>query len=580
MRAWLLFGLVLGCTDGAQAPSDDQGDLPDAPRIFADIARIRQLPKHEQPIVRFARHREYLAAGAASAGHEKNALDDQGVQRGLGLLDEGHVSRATSDARLLASDGFYENRSHTVYVLDDPSRRFPVIEELVLAHEFVHALQDQNGLLPAPEARFGTDEELARRALIEGDATLGMLLYEERNWHTPLARLAARVERGFARDPISRYLGATKPELANAPRFQQEMVLFPYDAGAAFVAALLATGGQELLAKAFASPPGSTAQVLHPERYARGERPVPIPPPRAPAGYDIPHVSVLGELLTRSQLLRCNSDAQAIRAAEGWRGDLFVTMRHDAGTLTAQQWLMDSAADAHDLAEALYRQCASSDAASGEQRFVSQRGARVVALRGAPADVQSTLANQWLSVEIPVAAMGVPLGAQLSPHVASEPEVAPTLSGGVLHFPAAGVDLQAPEGYDPDFQIGADLIRKPHSSGMRLRLALGEYFPGAAEQILLTVSRGMSQAIAYSNVVPSGKPYPLQLPTGEATALDFTHDGTVYDGRVVAVSLCGGRGLLLVVQDWNDSSGERTLKHALETLRPMAGATYCERLPK
>ncbi len=207
----------------AASPAPDSDDLPDAPSIFREMARIRQLPQQAQPPVEFLRRAQYLAAARTpSSARSTGALE---LQDELGLVPSGSDLRF-EELRLLSSDGFYDHRDHTVYVLDDPARRFPFAEERVLAHECIHALQDQNGLFSVRFPR-STDGMLAQQALIEGDATLAELLYEERNWHTPIRRVADRVMRGFAMEPISRQIFVRNPALANASAVSKGGFAFP-----------------------------------------------------------------------------------------------------------------------------------------------------------------------------------------------------------------------------------------------------------------------------------------------------------------------------------------------------------------
>ena len=576
---WLLGSALCGCVPSAETPSANDSDLPDGARIFAEVVKVRHLPSKGQPPIQFLRRHAYLEAGQRLSEGEHSALDEHASQ--IGLSGDAKPTLAVDGARLLASDGFYAHGDRTIYILDDPSRRFPVVEEQVLAHESVHALQDQYGLFPPKNARFSDDELLARRALFEGDATLGMMLYEERNWHTSERRIAERVMRGFAEGPISRYVGATNPALMASKPYQQEVLIFPYRAGAAFVGAVLASGGYELLAKVFASPPVSAAQILHPERYARGELPVPIPPPAPPPGYQAGERYVLGELLTRSQLLRCNADSKAVEAAEGWRGDAVVTLRNGQETLTAQQWQMASEQDAAQLASALRNNTRCREAAPGAaDTLITERGTRVVALRGAGTQVMSTLATAWLAASLPSPVLVRPLGAiDLAPSIAPPPTPDPYVAGGWLRYPAAGVELPIPDGFTTSHENGAaELELAASKANTVVRLTLGQYFDGATEQLLLTLSRSMAQAVAFSNIVSSGKPYRIATGLGSALAQDFEHEDTIFRGRVVAIPLCGGAGLLAVIQNYGDGGAESAMKRALTGLRQLGGSSYCQRL--
>jgi hypothetical protein len=556
----------------AASPEPDSNDLPDVPSIFREVARIRQLPRHELPPVEFLRREQYLAAGMTpSPTPSTGALE---LQEQLGIVPSRSDMRV-EERRLLASVGFYNHQDRTVYVLDDPARRFPFAEESVLAHECVHALQDQNGLLSVRFPR-STDGMLTQQALIEGDAMLGELLYEERNWHTPIRRVADRVMRGFAMEPISHQVSVRNPALANAPAVQKEILLFPYRGGAAFVGALLSVGGYELVAKAFAAPPGSTAQILHPERYARGELPLSIPEPALPPGFVAAQSDVLGELVTRSLLLRCNKALDSITAAEGWRGDRVVSLHQGESTLTAQQWVFETEQDAREFTAAIQKICPLAPSAG----IVMQKDTRVVSVRGAAESTETSLAQSWLAAPLTTPRTARPLAEVDLKPIAAQQEEPGYATDGWLRYPAAGVELRIPPGFKWSTQAGVELADSGLDATTSLHITLSQYFPGATEQILLGVSRAMASAIAYSNVVRVGDPYAIKTELGDAMAQDFEHEGTIYSGRVVAVPLCHGEIMLSVVQTWSDTSSASKLKWAVESLEEIPFSTYCDRLTR
>ena len=78
--------------------------------------------------------------------------------------------------------GLYDDRTKKMYVVSDTGEIGP-LEEITYAHEYTHALQDQTfGLRSLQgEATDQGDRALARTALIEGDATLLMTLWAQRN---------------------------------------------------------------------------------------------------------------------------------------------------------------------------------------------------------------------------------------------------------------------------------------------------------------------------------------------------------------------------------------------------------------
>jgi hypothetical protein len=123
VSAWLrVLGmgcLIAGCTDPAESPTAAADDLPDVPRIFADVAKIRQLANHVAPKAQFLRRSEYMRAlkedeAASSAEPAKGALDNHALLRALGLAAEGRPALSTEDARMQASDGFYSRRDRNL----------------------------------------------------------------------------------------------------------------------------------------------------------------------------------------------------------------------------------------------------------------------------------------------------------------------------------------------------------------------------------------------------------------------------------------------------------------------------------
>jgi hypothetical protein len=91
-----------------------------------------------------------------------------------------------------------------------------------MAHELTHALQDQHFDLRRFEhwPKGESDAELAAHALIEGDATLAMVMYVSSN---PMRALTFLKSLGS--------MGVDTKELDQAPRVIRESLLFPYQEG-------------------------------------------------------------------------------------------------------------------------------------------------------------------------------------------------------------------------------------------------------------------------------------------------------------------------------------------------------------
>jgi hypothetical protein len=180
----------------------------------------------------------------------------------LGVLKPGQ-SLEEVERRELAGQvaGLYVPRGARLYVLGTGGSA----PRSVIAHEVVHALQDEHFKLTrgpfAPRPR-DHDGELAAQALVEGDAT----------------EVQSRYVAGLSPIDLIGELGRTLGALprgtsaGTAPFLQRELV-FPYTAGQEFVRALRARGGLRLLDRAFRHPPRTTAAVLDPARYLAGDPP-------------------------------------------------------------------------------------------------------------------------------------------------------------------------------------------------------------------------------------------------------------------------------------------------------------------
>jgi hypothetical protein len=232
--------------------------------------------------------------------------------------------------------------------------------ELVLAHEIEHVLQDQHFDLKKFEDLPETegDARRARRALVEGDAlaTMVELMLQRRGsiapWSDPDVTTA--LEKSMS-------IPGKGDSLDLAPLAVREAMMFPYQAGLSFVAALRRRQPWSAVDAAFAKPPKSTEQILHPEKYQAGENPVPvaITVPASLATWQIGQETVWGELGFTLFLRTHGVDsAQASIAGEGWGGDRVVSLirpndaRPERGIGIARfEW--DSEPDAIEAAEAV-----------------------------------------------------------------------------------------------------------------------------------------------------------------------------------------------------------------------------------
>lgn len=248
---------------------------------------------------------------------------------------------------------------------------------------------------PAAEATF--DGQMALASLRMGDAEV--VKYLVVHGGTLPKGFAARL-RDEARDWE---VSGSKFASAVAPRVLVRSADFPWRRGGAFAAALHADGGFAALDRAWARPPVSTEQILHPEKYAAGEAPVRVGLPQTvdrlkAAGWTYRFRTVLGELGTalvlESHLPREDHEA----TAAGWGGDTVAVFEKDGGTpATAWATVWDTASDAeafHRSAVALAERLASSDPPRVSR--AERRGATVLLLLQAPPELFEALrAAAW-----------------------------------------------------------------------------------------------------------------------------------------------------------------------------------------
>lgn len=163
--------------------------------------------------------------------------------------------------------GYYEPDSATLYVVDDAD---PSIARLTIAHELVHALQDQYMPLDSIlSVKNHNDRVMAAQAILEGQATLGSMLAIMPGQDTD-ALGDLWTDQGVRE--MMREQQQQMPVFAAAPNIIKEGLVFPYLAGADFVRWFsrqypdTVPFGPRL--------PASTEHILRPERYRIGDMPV------------------------------------------------------------------------------------------------------------------------------------------------------------------------------------------------------------------------------------------------------------------------------------------------------------------
>ena len=249
--------------------------------------------------------------------------------------------------------GLYDDEADTLYVIEDAGQidagDFDILARVTYAHEYVHGLQDEHFDLDAfaDNEALNDDEFLARLSLVEGDASLAMNRYLFDQLDFLSDEDLELLEGEPAEDPVE-----------SAPSIIRETFDFPYTYGLDFVF-VLQQGGWEAVDAAFADPPQSTEQILHPEKYFSRDEPqvVSLPPLTDTLGSGWRHIDTetLGEFQTAVYLAQQIDRATADIAAQGWDGDQYALYARDGDDLMVYQSVWDSPEDRREFVAAYTR---------------------------------------------------------------------------------------------------------------------------------------------------------------------------------------------------------------------------------
>jgi hypothetical protein len=205
----------------------------------------------------------------------------------------------------------------------------PTQLRVVLAHELVHALQDQytslDTLLHHPR---DNDHLTAAQAILEGQATLVGLQVM-----VPAQNVTAMPEFWETFREQIRQQQSTMPVFKQAPRVIREGLVFPYLAGADFMRWWAGSEHRDTVPFGRLLPL-STEQVLHPSRYGVGDLPLLIRF-RQPGESASTYEDVLGEFEIRILTAELSSAPEVTTAIPiGWGGDRFrVDLGHGGPAL-------------------------------------------------------------------------------------------------------------------------------------------------------------------------------------------------------------------------------------------------------
>ncbi|WP_273835229.1 Hvo_1808 family surface protein [Halococcus sp. PRR34] len=225
-------------------------------RTMARLERVRQLEFNRTVPVEVISREEFQQRPSSGGGDAAPAFRtfDNTKFEGLFLIGEDENSLAVQQSNRGQNVlGYYSPTQDSIVVVS--SSETPRLNRSTLAHELVHALQDQQFDLTSSNP--GTREAYnARNGLIEGDANYVQRQYDDRcgdEWECP--------------DIDSESAGNGSAAGGNLHLGVYILSFFPYADGPGFVDAIYQQDGWEGVNALYDDLPASTEQVIHPEKY-------------------------------------------------------------------------------------------------------------------------------------------------------------------------------------------------------------------------------------------------------------------------------------------------------------------------
>lgn len=317
------------------APAGSNADfVKAADEVLTQMSQILDLPI-KQPLKKSLRSkqevRDYLIREDKEDKNDKERYADAKTLEAFGLIPKGFpLDSFMLDVLTDQVAGLYDPKAKEFYIAD----WIPIDEQRsVMSHELTHALEDQSFRIDPwiKAARPNDDAELARDAVSEGSAMAAMVDYEMLDQKIGVRDLpdVTLMIRTSAISEMDK-----DPNLAKAPIFIRDQLLFPYLAGTSFTQEFLkAHAGWGDLHQIFEKPPVSTQQILHPDLYLERVAPEPVKLPTwkgtVPGDWKLLQENVLGEFGLNEVLKQLIGDQRAELLSPAWKGDRYAVFENE-----------------------------------------------------------------------------------------------------------------------------------------------------------------------------------------------------------------------------------------------------------
>jgi hypothetical protein len=324
-----------------------------ADEVLGQMSQILDLPI-KSPLKKSLRSKDeiraYLIREEKEDRDDAKRYADQKTLEAFGLIPKNFpLDSFLLDVLTDQVAGLYDPKAKEFYIAD----WIPVDEQReVMAHELTHALEDQSFHIDPwiKAARPNDDAETAREAVSEGSALAAMYDYTLRDQHAGVRDLPdmTLLIRSGAIQEMNK-----DPQLANAPPYIRDSLMFPYLDGIVFTQQFLkAHTGWADLKLIFENPPLSTQQIIHPDLYLKDVQPKAVTLPGwkgvVPDEWKMLEENVMGEFGLDEVLKQFLGRERADALSPAWAGDRYAVFEDstDKETPLVFRIVLDSAADA------------------------------------------------------------------------------------------------------------------------------------------------------------------------------------------------------------------------------------------
>jgi hypothetical protein len=335
------------------SPQAAENFIQAANEVLAQMSQILELPIRE-PLKKSLRSkqevRDYLIREEKEDKNDAERYADKKSLEAFGLIPKDFpLDSFMLDVLSDQVAGLYDPKAKEFYIADWIAADE---QKPVMAHELTHALEDQSFHIDPwiKAARPNDDAELARDSVSEGSAMAAMVDYtlrEEKMSVRDLPDVTTLIRSGAVAEMDK------DPKLSKAPIYIRDELLFPYLAGTSFSQQFLkAHTGWSDLKLLFANPPASTQQILHPNLYLAGVKPLPVVLPDwktiAPTEWKLLEENVMGEFGLDEVLKQFLGPKRADALSPAWTGDRYAVFenRQTKDTILVLRLALDNEEDA------------------------------------------------------------------------------------------------------------------------------------------------------------------------------------------------------------------------------------------